>query len=301
MQKQSGNFLLQALLSLALIFAFMPFFAQRLAARDMSAAMYATTEQVQTASTAARIFVREASNELPYGQTVFTENDFSDTLEPYGLPLGFVPRTVLGQSVSLTVDKSDIQVSAYLELSGGELSGVQLAELARRIGFYGVVSGDRVLVGVPLDEFYSDVVRRNESSLENSAFLTDLEMGGFVFKGAGNIVARQGEFSTGQFGVLSVSGTEYGRDEKNEIDSIVANKAIFQSALGDSALSLTRGDLAVGSVDARTVSKFGAASNFAANTTSVYDFSMAAGKTGFTGGADWDIEGDVLQTILNFP
>ena len=59
MSRQNGNFLLQALLALTLIFSFIPFFAQRLAARDMDAQMYASTQKVEVAQTAARIFIRE--------------------------------------------------------------------------------------------------------------------------------------------------------------------------------------------------------------------------------------------------
>ena len=44
LQKQSGNFLLQAVLALTLVFAFMPFFANKLSSRDVSAQMYATTQ-----------------------------------------------------------------------------------------------------------------------------------------------------------------------------------------------------------------------------------------------------------------
>ena len=44
MKAERGNFLLQALLSLTLVFAFIPFFARRLATRDMGAQMYTTAE-----------------------------------------------------------------------------------------------------------------------------------------------------------------------------------------------------------------------------------------------------------------
>ena len=40
LKNQRGNFLLQALLALTLVFAFMPFFANRLSSRDFATQMY---------------------------------------------------------------------------------------------------------------------------------------------------------------------------------------------------------------------------------------------------------------------
>ena len=300
MRQHSGNFLLQALLALTLIFSFIPFFAERLAARDMDAQMYASSQKVDVAQTAARIFIRERANDLPYNTTVVSGDAFSDLLEPYGLPLGFMPRTAMGQNISLVIEKNATAVSGYLELSGGDMSGVQLAELARRIGFYASVSGDRILVGIPLDVAYSDVVRRNETDLDNSAFLTDLDMGGFRFNNGGQVFARRGTFDSGQFDTLSIFGTEDGRKVRNSIDVMITSRAVFQSALGESALSLTRGTLYVGSINARTVSQFGDTGSFTSNSASVYDFAMTAGRTSFSGPLEWNVGGDLLTENINF-
>ncbi len=300
MRQQNGNFLLQALLALALIFSFIPFFAQRLAARDLDAQMYASTQKVEVAQTAARIFVRERANDLPYNTTIVSGDTFSDLLESYGLPLGFIPRTALGQDISLVINKTPIAVTAYLQLSGGGLTNVQLAELARRIGFYASISGDNILVGLALDEAYSDVVRRNETNLDDSVFLTDLDMGGFSFDNGGEVFARRGEFDSGQFNTLSIYGLEDGRKVRNNIDVMIADKAVFQSSLGESALSLTRSSLYVGDISARTVSMFGDTGNFTSNSASVYDFSMTAGRTSFAGPLDWTVNGDVVSQNINF-
>lgn len=190
MPRQSGNFLLQALLALTLIFSFIPFFAQQLSSRDMDSQMYASTQKVDVASTAARIFIQENADALPYNTTVVSGDGFADLLEPYGLPLGFVARTALNQDIALVITKDLTTVSAYLQLTGGDLSDIQLAELARRIGFYATVVGDEIIVGLALDDYYSDVVRRNENNLDNSAFLTDLDMGGFVFDNAGAVLHK---------------------------------------------------------------------------------------------------------------
>ena len=171
MHKQSGNFLVQALLALTLIFAFVPFLATQLAARNVDAQMYSATRQVNNASTAARIFIRENARHISYGQTIVAGDDFADVLEPYGLPLGFVPRTALGQDIVLVMNKTpSAEVSAYLDITGGDLSELELAELARRIGFYAAQIEGGVRVGVVLTDDYSDIVRRNEPDLDNSGF-----------------------------------------------------------------------------------------------------------------------------------
>lgn len=300
MSRQSGNFLLQALLALTLIFSFIPFFAGRLASRDMDSQMYATTQKIDVAQTAARIFIRNRANDLPYNTTVVSGNTFSDLLESYGLPLGFIPRTALGQDISLVINKTPVAVSAHLRVSGGDLSDVQLAELARRIGFYAsVVDGD-VIVGLALDSAYSDVVRRNEYDLDGNAFLTDLDMGGFSFRNGGDIFANSADFDTSQIGTLSLYGTEDGRRVRSTIDAMGADLAVFQSNLGESALSVTRGSLYVGDISARTVSMFGDAGNFTSNAVSVYDFAMTAGRNSFTGPLEWNVGGDVISENMNF-
>lgn len=297
---QSGNFLLQALLALTCIFAFMPFVATRLATRDTAAQMYASTRQIDIAHTAARIFVRENANALAYNQTVFSGNNFVDTLEPYGLPLGFVPRTAMGQDISLVVDKDATNISAYLKMTGGDMSGVQLAEMARRIGFYASVDNGDLIVGIALDDAYSDVVRRNDIDLDSGAFLADLNMGGYSLENIGGIIMRRGEFETGEFTTLSLVGTENGRKVKNAIKTINTDKSVFQSADGTSALSLTRGSLSVASVDARTVAAFGDTGNFTARSAATYDFAMTAGRTSFTGPNEWNVHGNVVSDKINF-
>lgn len=297
---QSGNFLLQTLLALTCIFAFMPFVATRLATRDTAAQMYASTRQIDIAHTAARIFVRENANALAYNQTVFSGNNFVDTLEPYGLPLGFVPRTAMGQDISLVVDKDATNVSAYLKMTGGDMSGVQLAEMARRIGFYASVDNGDLIVGIALDDAYSDVVRRNDIDLDSGAFLADLNMGGYSLENIGGIIMRRGEFETGEFTTLSLVGAENGRKVKNAIKVINTDKSVFQSADGTSALSLTRGSLSVASVDARTVAAFGDTGNFTARSAATYDFAMTAGRTSFTGPNEWNVHGNVVSDKINF-
>ena len=300
LQHQRGNFLLQAMLALALIFAFIPFLAKQLSERNTDSRMYSATRQIETAQTAARIFIRENANNLSYDTTVISGNQFADMLEPYGLPLGFVPRTPLGQDIALVIHKSPVAVSAYLEITGGDLSILERTELVRRIGFYALDDDETIKVGIELQDIYSDVVRRNEPNLDNSGFLTDLDMGNFVFDNAGNVFASNAEFETAQFDTLSITGTESGKKEKNNIENISATKAVFQSATGESALTLSKGTLYADSVTTKTISKFGDTGNLTTGDASMYDFAMTAGQTSFTGPGEWNVRGNVIANNINF-
>lgn len=300
MHQQRGNFLMQALLALGLIFAFMPFVARHLSGRNEDARMYSATRQVDIAQTAARIFIRENANNLPYETTVVAGNDFADLLEPYGLPLGFVPRTAMGQDIALVINKTPESVSAYLELTGGNLSALDIAELVRRIGFYAAATDVGVNVGIELMDVYSDVVRRNDSNLDNSGFLTDLDMGGFVLNNAGNLFAVRGAFETGQLGTLTLDGVESGRQAKNKIGAMTAAKSVFQNKTGEAALTLSRGTLYANSVRGRTMSLFGSTGNLAVNAASAYELAMTAGRTSFAGPENWNVRGNVISDHINF-
>ena len=300
LHQERGNFLLQAMLALGVIFAFIPFLARQLADRNIDARMYSSTRQIEIAQTAARIFIRENANNLPYDTTVVSGDEFSDLLEPYGLPLGFVPRTALGQDIALVIHKTPVAVSAYLEMTGGNLREIDYAELARRIGFYAAQTDSGVNVGIELTDIYSDVVRRDEPNLDAGGFLTDLDMGGFTLNNVGNLFAVRGVFPTADFNTLSVVGIESGKDAKNNIARITANKTVFQSAGGESALTLTRGTLFTDALSVRTISLFGDTGAFAVGDVSVHDFALTAGYTSFTGGGQWNIGGNVVSNNINF-
>lgn len=300
MHQERGNFLLQALLAIGLIFAFIPFMVRQIAGRDMDSRMYSATRQVDIAQTAARIFIRENARDIPYDTTVVSGNDFSDMLEPYGLPLGFVPRTALGQDITLVLHKTPLAVSAYLELTGGDLTGVQRAELIRRIGYYATESGQDIRIGVELADLYSDVVRRNEPNLDAGGFLSDLDMGDFAFNNAGNLFSVRGEFDVAEFETLTITGAGSGKQAQNKIGEMYADKAVFQNKTGESALALNRGTLYADNVNVRTISMFGNTGDFLAGDTAVYEFSMTAGHASFTGGGDWNVRGNVVSNNINF-
>ncbi len=300
MHSSRGNFLLQALLALSVVFAIVPFLTMRMTDGASDAKMFSATQQANVAATAARIFIRENAKNIPYDTVVVSGDEFGDLLEPYGLPLGFVPRTSLGQNIALVIENDNGEISAHLELTGGNLSRLARAELARRIGFYAVPTADGVNVGIALENMYSDVVRRNEPDVDNNEFLTNLDMGGFVFEDAGRVFATRGDFETGMFDTLAVTGTENGRKIRNTIGRMAATKTVFQSKTGEAALSLTRGTLNAATVGARTVSKFGDTGNFTGRAASVYDFSMTAGRTSFTGPKDWNVRGNLIADKINF-
>lgn len=302
MRNERGNFLLQALLALGLIFAFIPFIAQQMADRNIDARMFTTTKQIEHAQSAASIFIRENVNNLPFETTVISGNDFADTLEPYGLPLGFIPKTALGQDIKLIIYKTPVGISANLELNGGKLSRLEQAELMRRIGFYAYETDmqDTINIAIELQQIYSDIVRRNEPNLDNSAFLADLDMGGYSLNSVGNLFAIEADFETAQVNTLTITGTESGKKEKNEIQNMLSDKMVFQTSTGEAALTLSRGTLYTNNASTKTVSMFGNTGNFTSLNASVYDLSMTAGRTSFTGPGKWNVRGSVVSTNMNF-
>lgn len=288
-----GNFLLQALLAISLIFVFVPVLTNRLITNDIDAKMYSSVHQVDVAQTAARIFIRENVDTLSYGKTIVRGNDFADMLEPYGLPLGYIPKTAFGQDIYLIIDKDETGVGGTLMIDGGNLTSLQLAEMVRRIGFYAERTTDGLMVGVPLNTLFQDVVRRNETDIQNSAFLTDLDMNGFSIENVDKIIGHNLVSETGDFDTLDVFGNETERNSKNKIKSLTSGKTIFQSKSGGSALTLTRGTLKARSVFGKTISQYGNTGNFESDSASVYSLDMTAGYTGFTGPRTWDVRGNL--------
>ena len=299
MHNQRGNFLLQALLALTLVFAFMPFFAGKLSSREVAAQMYAATEQIETAYNAAHIYLREEKDKLPYKKQELSENVFVDVLENYGLPLGFVPETGFKQKISLVIDKNQDGIQSYIKITGGKLSKIQIAELTRRIGFYATINGSNIEVTIPIDVMYSDIVSKKETD-DNVGFLSELDMNNNTIDKAGVLFAQNGVFETTQFNTLVLYGVESGGAGKNKISDMYANKTVFQSTDGSAALTLSKGELNVSDLSLRTISKFGTTGGFESNVASVYDFAMAEGKTGFNGPSDWSVHGSVRADNFSF-
>ena len=53
-------------------------------------------------------------------------------------------------------------------------------------------------------------------------------------------------------------------------------------------------------MDTKTISMFGETGNFIVGDTSVYELSMTAGRTSFTGPGEWNIRGNVVSNNINF-
>lgn len=300
MRAEHGNFLLQALLAISLLFIFIPVLTRRLIVNDTDAKMYSAVHHIDTAQTAARIFIRENVDTLSYGKTTIRGNDFADVLEPYGLPLGYIPRTSFGQDIYLVVDKDETGVSGALMVDGGDLTGIQIAEMVRRIGFYAERTTTGLMVGVPLNTLYQDVVRRNEPDITNSAFLTDLYMTDFSIDNVNKIIGHNVVANTANFDTLDITGNESERNSKNKIKILNSDKSIFQSKSGASALALTRGSLKAKNVFGRTVAQYGSTGNFESQSASAYSFDMTAGRTGFTGPTTWDVRGNLESEHIVF-
>ncbi len=300
MYKQSGNFLIQALMALTLMFAFVPMVVGRIAGHDMDSKMYATTNKIETVSSAARIYIRENADDLNYGQTVLSGNNFIDTLEPYGLPLGFIPKTAFNQDMRIIIEKNTTETFGVLEISGGNMNGIKRAELIRRIGFYGFEDNDNIYVGIPLNDVYSDIVHRNETNLDNSRFLNDLDMGNFSISNSIGILANTAEFGTTQTDVLSITGIESNKKSKNSISNLITERSVFRNDTGETALSVTRGTLNAQNANAQTISIYGSTGNIYSNSASVYDFALTAGSTSFNGPLNWNIHGNVITDRVNF-
>ncbi len=62
------------------MFAFVPMVVGRIAGRDMDSKRYATTNKIETVSSAARMYIRENADNLNYGQTILSGNNIIDTL-----------------------------------------------------------------------------------------------------------------------------------------------------------------------------------------------------------------------------
>lgn len=229
MRKQSGNFLLQALLALTLVFAFMPFFANKLSSRDMQARLYSTTNQVETLYNVARIYVREERDNISISneEQVYSANSnpsLHRLLEEYGLPIGFNTQTIFNQDMSFHIKKTSADdVHAYILLSGvSSLKNVDLVALQRMIGSNATVdtTNKTLSINVPVEEIYSDIVLRY--SPEDQYFLVNLDMGGYDILGNGYLLAESGYFGDGnEIGTLTVRGS----GSEGEGDSCVGTRS----------------------------------------------------------------------------
>jgi hypothetical protein len=318
-----GNFLLQALLAIALVMAFMPMLAGKLAARKSDMNMAASAQHAAAAAKAAREFVRYGKDDIPYGVKIAAGDEFSDLLEPFGLPLGFIPATALDQKISLVISKTDKEILALVVLSGRKLSDSKRRELMARIGpdaaeagKDGILRGiggwdkniggfgikpnaDAVYILAPSDDDFSELVRRESKDPLRNRFHTDLYMGGFAVKNINVLSAKNAELDIANFGALSITGSSTERKFKNKIELLSADRAVFQTRGGADALNVARGDLLARSLSAQTIFKYGIIGSIYAETASINSLALAAGRTSFVGPYEWDVRGDAILNNIS--
>ena len=317
--RENGNFLLQALLAIALVMAFMPMLAQKMATRKSDQSLSVSAQHINNAARAARAYVRFNKDDIKYGVSLLSSEAFSDLLEPFGLPLGFIPQTAQGQKISLIASKSDNgEALVLLVIRGGDLSPQKRRELMMRIGPNsadtgkdGILRGiggweknlkdfkikpdtDAIYVLIPADDDFTELIRRNAQNPERNRFHTDLDMGGFDIKNISSFAAKNAVVDIADFGVLAISGSSTDRRFKNKIDLLSVGKAVFQTRDGSGALNISRGDLKAKLVSTYSIFKYGMPGSIDAESTSLNSITMAAGRTGFTGSYDWDVGGDAV-------
>ena len=253
-------------MALTLVFAFMPFFANKLSSRDTEARLYSVVGQIETVHNVARIFLRdEFRNNFPNGTVVFSRNPsgcpdnknchFNAALEPYGLPMGFNSETIFKQDISLVAIKNENgSISGYIKLTRGDLSDSNLewAQLLRMLGFYAsgnesnINESTEIHITVPVEEPYTDVVLRRETD-ENIGFLTELDMGENNIKNIGSLNANKGDATD----VAKIYNLSLVGDANIDTPVLQANISIFyplslSHAMDVSVLSLTNSNVSAG-------------------------------------------------------
>ncbi|MDR2685464.1 MAG: hypothetical protein LBB23_01670 [Rickettsiales bacterium] len=318
----------EALLILAVVIAFMPTLFGRLANRATDAETTAAAEHMIALYTAASEFVRDNNDKLP--DKVISGSALSAFLEPYGLPLGWNPRTPLGQDLKFYVVQGE-EPTPLIEAFGGGLSESRRANLAMRLGFWAGLAdatglrgatGDWELPGdfattsvfmrIPLTAASSDLLARTSANPARNAMQTDLDMQYHDVVGARTLEALRMKFSAAFFGKLHISGADESK-ATNDIKELTATSATFTGASsGDSALNLSRGELNVGSMSVRSISSYGGqGAELKTGLVSVLDYDQSPGSSSFIGPLKWRVQGSAelsntalsdlgLITIANF-
>ena len=293
MNNQKGNFLLQTLLALGLITAFMPFFTNKIINRDKTTKIVALINQIDSIELASRIYVKENINNFQLKTYSISGNDLVDIMESYGMPLGFVPKTTFNQDISLLIIK-DKDISIYLKLSGGNLNTFEKAQLKNSISNkYEEKNGD-IYINIPIDEEYSDIVNKFEKN--NSFFMSDLNMGNFSIENIKNITSENIETSSLESDIIKISNM----DKNNTIDNIKTDMAIFKNKNEKSPLNIIHGTLNANNINTVSISKYGDSGNLFAKNVSAFELSMEPEKTSFSIPTNTYIKGNLISNNINY-
>ena len=294
MNNQRGNFLLQTLLALSLITAFMPFFTSKIISRDKTIKIIALVNQIDSIELASRRYIKENINNFEFKTYLLSGNDFIDIMESYGMPLGFIPKTNFNQDISLLIKKDD-DISAYLKLSGGNLNNLEKSQLKNSISnqYQEKENGD-IYITIPIDEEYSDIVNKVEKN--NSFFMSDLNMGEFSIENIKNIITENIETSSLESNLMKILNL----DKNSLLDKIQTNVAIFKNKNGKSPLNIIQGTLNIDNLNTVSISKYGDSGNLTARNISAFELSMEPEKTSFSIPLNTYIKGNLISNNINY-
>lgn len=294
MNNQRGNFLLQTLLALSLITAFMPFFTSKIISRDKTIKIVALVNQIDSIELASRRYIKENINNFEFKTYLLSGNDFIDIMESYGMPLGFIPKTNFNQDISLLIKKDD-DISAYLKLSGGNLNNLEKSQLKNSISnqYQEKENGD-IYITIPIDEEYSDIVNKVEKN--NSFFMSDLNMGEFSIENIRNIITENIETSSLESNLIKILNL----DKNSLLNKIQTNVAIFKNKNGKSPLNIIQGTLNIDNLNTVSISKYGDSGNLTARNISAFELSMEPEKTSFSIPLNTYIKGNLISNNINY-
>lgn len=294
MNNQRGNFLLQTLLALSLITAFMPFFTSKIISHDKTIKIVALVNQIDSIELASRRYIKENINNFEFKTYLLSGNDFIDIMESYGMPLGFIPKTNFNQDISLLIKKDD-DISAYLKLSGGNLNNLEKSQLKNSISnqYQEKENGD-IYITIPIDEEYSDIVNKVEKN--NSFFMSDLNMGEFSIENIKNIITENIETSSLESNMIKILNL----DKNSLLNKIQTNVAIFKNKNGKSPLNIIQGTLNIDNLNTVSISKYGDSGNLTARNISAFELSMEPEKTSFSIPLNTYIKGNLISNNINY-
>lgn len=294
MNNQRGNFLLQTLLALSLITAFMPFFTSKIISRDKTIKIVALVNQIDSIELVSRRYIKENINNFEFKTYLLSGNDFIDIMESYGMPLGFIPKTNFNQDISLLIKKDD-DISAYLKLSGGNLNNLEKSQLKNSISnqYQEKENGD-IYITIPIDEEYSDIVNKVEKN--NSFFMSDLNMGEFSIENIKNIITENIETSSLESNLIKILNL----DKNSLLNKIQTNIAIFKNKNGKSPLNIIQGTLNIDNLNTVSISKYGDSGNLTARNISAFELSMEPEKTSFSIPLNTYIKGNLISNNINY-
>ena len=298
---------------MAFIVAFMPLMVGKIDERNQARENIAIASQIMLAFAPARSYIQDREGNMPNGIRVIYGDDFVRALESYGLPLGFMPLTPRGGRMSLVISKEGPDILAVIVVSGIKLDRVRHAEILARIGFWGIfidediingatggwflektpnnviLSSADIMVRVPNEDEFSELVFRRAKNPEKNAFHTTLKMDNNNISNLSGLSARTARILRIAARDFMLSGVDIDRRIRQEIGEIRADRAVFSSPDG-TPLLIQRSDLKTTSLISNTIGNHGSLPNLEVFRIKADDFNMAAGRTSFTGPASWDIK-----------